>query len=120
MTFLWTPGVKWLSHTARKISKFGVFSGPYSVQIRENTDQKKLRIWTLFTHCQILYCSNVFTRGAFRTLCISMLFAKIVKSRLQFSPKSSTAGFLRNVLNAPLFTIHFEHLFLFASCSKTL
>ena len=22
---------------------------PYSVQIRENTDQKKLRIWTLFT-----------------------------------------------------------------------
>ena len=24
---------------------------PYSVQIRENTDQKKLRIWTLFTQC---------------------------------------------------------------------
>ena len=23
---------------------------PYSVRIRENTDQKKLRIWTLFTH----------------------------------------------------------------------
>ena len=22
---------------------------PYSVQMRENTDQKKLRIWTLFT-----------------------------------------------------------------------
>ena len=22
---------------------------PYSVQIQENTDQKKLRIWTLFT-----------------------------------------------------------------------
>ena len=24
----------------------------YSVQMRENTDQKKLRIWTLFTQCQ--------------------------------------------------------------------
>ena len=23
---------------------------PYSVRIQENTDQKKLRIWTLFTH----------------------------------------------------------------------
>ena len=27
---------------------------PYSVRIRENTDQKKLRIWTLFTQCLIL------------------------------------------------------------------
>ena len=24
---------------------------PYSVRMRENTDQKKLRIWTLFTEC---------------------------------------------------------------------
>ena len=28
-------------------SKNGVFSDPYSVQIQENTDKKKLRIWTL-------------------------------------------------------------------------
>ena len=27
------------------------FSGPYSVQMRENTDQKKLRIWTHFMQC---------------------------------------------------------------------
>ena len=27
---------------------------PYSVRIRENTDQKKLRIWTLFTHCMLM------------------------------------------------------------------
>ena len=49
---------------ARKMSKYGVFSSPYfplfglnikiyskspySVQKRENTDQNKLRIWTLF------------------------------------------------------------------------
>ena len=25
---------------------------PYSVRIRENMDQKKLRIWTLFTQCK--------------------------------------------------------------------
>ena len=32
------------------------FSGPYfpySVQMQENTDQKKLVIWTLFTQCAI-------------------------------------------------------------------
>ena len=28
-----------------------VFSGAYSVRMRENTEQKKFRIWTLFTQC---------------------------------------------------------------------
>ena len=40
--------------TTWKVSKYGVFSGPYflySVRIQENTDQKKLCIWSLFTHC---------------------------------------------------------------------
>ena len=50
------------SVTAWKVSKYGVFSvpyfpafelntgiSPYSVRMRENTDQKKLRIWTPFT-----------------------------------------------------------------------
>ena len=27
----------------------------YSVQMRENTDQKKLRIWTLFTQCVLFF-----------------------------------------------------------------
>ena len=27
---------------------------PYSVPIQENTDQKKLHIWTLFTQCKIV------------------------------------------------------------------
>ena len=56
-----------IKSTAWKVTICGVFSGPYfpvfglntyrvlrskprySVQIKENTDQKKLRIWTLFT-----------------------------------------------------------------------
>ena len=29
---------------------------PYSVQIQKNTDQKKLRIWTLFTQCAYGNC----------------------------------------------------------------
>ena len=39
--------------TAWKVSKYRVFSGPYSVRLRENMDQKKLRIWTHFTQCTV-------------------------------------------------------------------
>ena len=43
-----------ISNTAWKVSKYGVFLGPYfSVfGMQENLDQKKLRIWTLFTQCK--------------------------------------------------------------------
>ena len=52
--------------TVWKVSKHGVFSGPYFsllkygdlqnkspylVRAKDNTDQKTLRIWTLFTQC---------------------------------------------------------------------
>ena len=51
-----------LLDTAWKVSKYGGFfypyfpvfglnTEPYSVRIQENTDKKKLRIWTLFTQC---------------------------------------------------------------------
>ena len=33
---------------------FLVRKSPFSVRIQENTDQKKLRIWTLFTQCNLL------------------------------------------------------------------
>ena len=32
---------------------------PYSVRIQENTDQKKLRIWTLFTKCIVFKVHSV-------------------------------------------------------------
>ena len=58
----------WRIITAWKVSKYVVFFWsilsrirteygeilrifPYSVQMRKNTDQKKLHIWTLFTQC---------------------------------------------------------------------
>ena len=32
-------------------TEYGVYLSEYSVRIRENTDQKKLPIWTIFTQC---------------------------------------------------------------------
>ena len=59
--------------TARKVSKYGVFSGPYfpvfglnteiysvNLRIRENTDQKKLRIWTLSKQCFVFLIEYIF------------------------------------------------------------
>ena len=48
----------YLIYTAPKVSKYGVFSGAHFpvfglIRKQENTDQKKLRIWTLFTQCHI-------------------------------------------------------------------
>ena len=43
--------------TAWKVFKYGVFLSrifPYSVRMQENTDQKKLRIWTIFTQWMLL------------------------------------------------------------------
>ena len=51
--------------TAWKVSRYGVFSGPYfpafelnTERLRENTDQKKLRISTLFTQCWLLLVTS--------------------------------------------------------------
>ena len=41
-------------YTAWKVSKYGVFSGPFFYAFGLNVDQKKLRIWTLFTQCKCL------------------------------------------------------------------
>ena len=37
---------------------------PYSFQIRENTDQKNLRIWTLFTQCLSLAGYHCFLKSS--------------------------------------------------------
>ena len=39
-----------------KCSNAVFFSGPCSVQIQENTDQKNLRVWTLSTQCHASNC----------------------------------------------------------------
>ena len=72
--------------TARKMSIYGVFYCPYfpvfglntekNVQKRGNTDQKKLRIWTLFTQCE-----NVFIKiyNIHHIYCLANLFPGILK-----------------------------------------
>ena len=47
-----------IKNTAWKVFKYWVFSDPYSVRVRENTDQKKLCIWTLFTDCFFIWLSS--------------------------------------------------------------
>ena len=43
--------ISYQTSTARKMSIYGVFSGPHWVQTQENTDQKKFPVWTLFRQC---------------------------------------------------------------------
>ena len=47
--FLWNCCSLFKMFTVWKVSKYGVFSGPYSVPMQEIRTKKKLRIWTLFT-----------------------------------------------------------------------
>ena len=55
------------SATAWKVHKYGVFSDPYFLVFglkQENTDHKKLRVWTYFTQCEhivLLLWSSCFT-----------------------------------------------------------
>ena len=44
---------------AWKVLKYGAFSGPYFPAFGLNTDQRKLRIWTLFTQWMSDILSNI-------------------------------------------------------------
>ena len=73
--------------TAWKVSKYGVFSGLYflvgvseSVRMRENTDQKKLRIWSLFTQCELCWAILSY----FYLSYFYYLFVTTMKQRLIF------------------------------------
>ena len=63
--------------TAWKVSKYGVFSGPYFPAFGLNTDQKKLRIWTLFTQCFFSW-SNVTHALVLRLLKVLKIPALVV------------------------------------------
>ena len=85
LKFLWPGHLKRIAQASNhcvKSVKYGIFSGPYfpySVRMRKNTDQKKLRFWTLFT--QWIYFRlifhffvNFFLSDIFRpTCCIRFL-----------------------------------------------
>ena len=49
---------------------------PYSVRMQENTDQKKLRIWTIFTQCpeKMVFPKNLHWNMIFLALSGKMIF----------------------------------------------
>ena len=49
-----TESIQIYKHCVKSVQFLLVRISPYSVPIRENTDQKKLHIWTLFTQCKIV------------------------------------------------------------------
>ena len=73
-----------------KVFKYGVFLGPYSVQMPENTDKRKIRIWTLFTQFLHPVFNDWFTFASDQdTIKISTL-AKGKLSRPPFKQKDLT------------------------------
>ena len=55
---------KWITNTVWKVSKYGVFSGPFFPVFSTNKGKygpEKLRIWTLFTHCKGRKFLNIFS-----------------------------------------------------------
>ena len=71
--------------TAWKVSKYVVFSDPYFLIFRlntGNTDQKRLRIWTLFTQWCIQYIQKQFFRlfaSSFKIRCPEVFCQKAVQ-----------------------------------------
>ena len=49
----------------------------YSVRIQENTDQKKLHIWTLFTQCLVKCCSYILI------LIVELILRTLLKEKLR-------------------------------------
>ena len=105
-----------LAFTAWKVSKYRVFSGPYSpvfglnterhfvslrispysIRMRENTDQEKLRIWTLFTQCLPCYLKGkryLFNKCCRFNLSVQLRFVKL--RALILEPWARLEPFLR-------------------------
>ena len=74
------------------MSKYGVFSGPYSVKIWENTDQKNLRICTIFPQCSFLMQSSSL-RGRQVQVHLINIFSKIIKKNYLNLDKRSNKKF---------------------------
>ena len=88
---------------------------PYSVQMRENTDQKKLPIWTLFTHCVLWY--------SYQDVYFLVIFLDNITSKRWFSKVHlwsisipNNSSYLRLLSWSPLkftliYLVHLNHFF---------
>ena len=82
------------------MSKYGVFSGPSFPAFGLNTDQKKQRIWTLFTQCydDELHSKEISTPRKSGTP-VTQTTPPVI---LHLRPERSTQG------HSELFLIHFQ------------
>ena len=81
------------------------FSGPYSVRMRQNTDQKKLHIWTLFTQCldiwvfDIIFFDELFTLTLQRLVTCLLINNRLCRKLVLSAPAMSDDN-LRNTPTA--------------------
>ena len=68
------------------MSKYGVFSGPYFPAFGLNTDQKKLRLWTLFKQSILVKFITATAKARAATLKIFM------DIYIEFNVKEGTRG----------------------------
>ena len=72
------------------MSKYGVFSlrskSPYSVRMGENTDQKNLRFWKLFTQCISIQkvCNSFLVKWILLTWSYNLTILWKLKSNIRF------------------------------------
>ena len=116
----WNSNIMWPNHTSWKVSKYGVFPGPYfptfssispySIRMWENTDQKKLRIWTLFTQCMFRFTESkrvIQSLFYMQTICTHVFFVQMkFPFHMQFTHSESDFSFLYTV-----FSLKWEHEF---------
>ena len=104
--------------TAWKVSKYGAFSGsyfpvfglrvsPYSVGMRGKTNQKKLRIWTLFTQWIFLCIRQFILQRSFKAWMWQNTFLFIFKNKFLVSMPGTTLSFS---LYLPIFFILYTFL----------
>ena len=72
--------------TAWEVSKYGVFSGPYFPAFGLNTDQKKLRLWTLFKQSILVKFITATAKARAATLKVFM------DIYIEFNVKEDTRG----------------------------
>ena len=82
---------------------------PYSVRIQENTDQKKLRIWTLFTECIFLlkrcfFLSSEYLKIWFRVHRLSICLLTYT-SDIWYLRQLVTFLFLRIYIRSDIFAV---------------
>ena len=112
------------SLTSWKVSKYGLFSGPYfpafglnterdsispySVRMRENAEQKKTHIWTLFTQC--VYSINWVIKNKYIMLELRAPWSHDTVQKMKFLLQISSVNVTKSAGNCGIGHIYWRHL----------